>query len=236
MRLFNIMATAFDNFDRSIQTFLSKTFNNLGLNYSHSQIFGVIFDGMKGIMQNIMFYIEDAFTEQNIYTATRKKSIYSLAKISGYDPYYGSAASGVVLGSLIINNGVTASKLVISNNTKLLNTINGLTYTIDMGTDNYIIDVTKPLFKHEFKVVQGTYITATYAAKGYQLETAHIDTAALYDKNYIEVRVNGIVFEQVSNIYDMTEKSKTYIVKTGYDNAFDIMFGNGTYGYYSFWG
>ena len=116
MRLFNIMATAFDNFDRSIQTFLSKTFNNLGLNYSHSQIFGVIFDGMKGIMQNIMFYIEDAFTEQNIYTATRKKSIYSLAKISGYEPYYGSAATGVVLGNLIINNGVTASKLVISNN------------------------------------------------------------------------------------------------------------------------
>ena len=231
MRLFNIMATAFDNFDRSIQTFLSKTFNNLGLNYSHSQIFGVIFDGMKGIMQNIMFYIEDAFTEQNIYTATRKKSIYSLAKISGYEPYYGSAASGVVLGSLIINNGVTASKLVISNNTKLLNTVNGLTYTIDMGTDNYIVDVTKPLFKHEFKVVQGTYVTATYAAKGYQLETTHIDTAALYDKNYIEVRVNGKVFDQVSNIYDMTEQSQTYVVKTGYDNAFDIMFGNGTYGY-----
>ena len=231
MRLFNIMATAFDNFDRSIQTFLSKTFNNLGLNYSHSQIFGVIFDGMKGIMQNIMFYIEDAFTEQNIYTATRKKSIYSLAKISGYEPYYGSAASGVVLGSLIINNGVTASKLVISNNTKLLNTVNGLTYTIDMGTDNYIVDVTKPLFKHEFKVVQGTYVNATSAAKGYQLETIHIDTAALYDKNYIEVKVNGITFDQVSNIYDMTENSKEYVVTTGYDNAFDIMFGNGTYGY-----
>ena len=73
MKLFDIIDTTFENFDATVRNYLSKTFNDLGLNYSSSQIFGTIFDGMKGIMQNIMFYLEDALTEQNIYTATRKR-------------------------------------------------------------------------------------------------------------------------------------------------------------------
>ena len=63
-----------------------------------------IFDGIKGVMQNIMFYIEDALTEQNIYTATRKKSIYSLAKISGFEANYGNAAGGVLIAKLKVSS------------------------------------------------------------------------------------------------------------------------------------
>ena len=64
-----------------------------------------------------MVYIEDAFTEQNIETATRKKSIYSLAKISGYEPYYGSAASGILNASLISNTNLSSQikKIYIDN-------------------------------------------------------------------------------------------------------------------------
>lgn len=233
MRLFNIMATAFDNFDQSIQTFLSKTLGTIGVNYSHSQIFGVIFDGIKGIMQNIMFYIEDALTEQNIQTATRQKSVYSLAKLSGYDPYYGSAATGTLLCNVISNMTTTSgsTKIIIPNNTTLTNTTNGLNYTIELGTDNYIVDISKPLLQHQLKVIQGSFSTGTYAATGLQLETVHIDVSGYFDKTYIEVRVNGKLFEQVSNLYDMYEGSENYIVSTGYDNSFDIQFGNGTYGY-----
>ena len=54
MKLFNIMQTAYENFDKSVRTYLAKTFNSLGLQYTHSQIFGVIFDGVKGVMQNMM--------------------------------------------------------------------------------------------------------------------------------------------------------------------------------------
>ena len=93
-KLFTLMETSFDRFDETVRTYLSKTFNSLGYQYTHNQIFGIIYDGIKGIMQNAMFYIEDALTEQNVFMASRKKSIYSLAKISGYEPFYGSAAVG----------------------------------------------------------------------------------------------------------------------------------------------
>ena len=97
MKLFNLMETAYNNFDNTVSNYLSKVMNTLGMNGSHSQVFKMIYDGIKGVMQNAMFYIEDALNEQNIFTATRKTSIYSLAKMSGYEPFYGSCASGTLM-------------------------------------------------------------------------------------------------------------------------------------------
>ena len=69
MKLFNLMQTAYQNFDTTVNNYLSKVMNSLGMAGTHSQIFKLIFDGIKGVMQNAMFYIEDALTEQNIFTA-----------------------------------------------------------------------------------------------------------------------------------------------------------------------
>lgn len=226
------MDTAFESFDNTVRTYLQKTFGDLGYNYTHNQIFGVIFDGIKGIMQNIMFYIEDAFTEQNIFTAQRKKSVYSLAKISGYEPYYGAAATGTLYCKLKITNGLPsgANKLYINNDTTVINKQTNIIYTIILPTNYYIIDVTKPLITHEFKIVQGTYRTAKYTTTGVSLETINITGTANYDAQYITVLVNGEEWTKVDNLYEMSENGKNYIVNSGYDNTVNIMFGNGTYG------
>ena len=132
MKLFKQIETKFDSFDMTVRSYLSKVFGNLGMQYSHTQIFGVIFDGIKGIMQNVMFYIEDAFTEQNVKTASRRDSIFSLAKISGFEPEYGHAAAGVVTASLHISNGLntSVSNIYINNHTLLLNENTGISYSI----------------------------------------------------------------------------------------------------------
>ena len=232
MKLFKIMDTSFENFDNTIRRYLAKTLNNLGLEYTHTQIFGVIYDGIKGIMQNIMFYIEDALTEQNIFTATRKKSIYNLAKISGYEAYYGSAASGTLIGNLHINNGLNSksTKIFIYNKSKILNKNTGYTYSLLLQSSYYTIDVAKPLVSHEFKIVQGTFSKASSIAKGIELETVHVNCNNLFDRQYVEVKVNGKTWSEVGNFYDMTENGNEYVLNIGYDNTFDIIFGNGIYG------
>lgn len=226
------MDTSFENFDNTIRRYLAKTLNNLGLEYTHTQIFGVIYDGIKGIMQNIMFYIEDALTEQNIFTATRKKSIYNLAKISGYEAYYGSAASGTLIGNLHINNGLNSksTKIFIYNKSKILNKNTGYTYSLLLQSSYYTIDVAKPLVSHEFKIVQGTFSKASSIAKGIELETVHVNCNNLFDRQYVEVKVNGETWSEVGNFYDMTENGNEYVLNIGYDNTFDIIFGNGIYG------
>lgn len=232
MKLFKVMETSFDQFDNTVRRYLQKTFNNLGLEYSHNQIFSIIFDGVKGIMENMMFYIEDALTEQNIFTAIRKQSVYSLAKISGYEPYYGAAASGTLVGTLHINNGLNSktSKIYINNKTVVTNKYTGINYIIMLPSNYYIFDVAQPLISHEFKIVQGSFRRVSYAAKGINFETVHVTAPDLFDREYLEVKVNGETWEEVGNMYDMTEGGHEYILQVGYDNTFDIMFGTENYG------
>ena len=226
------MDTSFENFDETVRRYLQKTFNNIGLEYSDKQIFSIIFNGIKGIIQNVMFYIEDAFTEQNIFTAIRKQSVYSLAKVSGYEPYYGSAASGTLLGSIQINNGLTSktSKVFIKNKATIINKHTGISYALLLPSNYYIFDVSQPLISHEFKIIEGSFKRSTYTAKGYNFETVHITAPNLFDKEYLEVKVNGETWEITGNFYDMTENGHEYILQVGYDNTFDIMFGNNIYG------
>lgn len=233
MKLFSTIQTTFENFDNTVRNYLAKTFNDLGMQYTHSQIFGVIFDGMKGIMQNIMFYIEDALTEQNIYKASRKQSVYSLAKISGYEPNYGNAASGTLLLTVHLNNGLNvknSSKIYIKNHSVVNNKINGLKYSVKLPTDYYVIDIEKPLIKHEISIIQGVFETNNYVASGQKLETVKVRCVELFDTNQITVKVDGKLWTRVGNMYDMSENGEEYILDIGFDNGFEITFGDGNFG------
>lgn len=232
MRLFKLMSTTFDNFDNTIKNFLSKTFNDLGLQYSHSQVFGAIFDGIKGVIENAMFYIEDALNEQNIFTASRKKSVYSLAKMSGFNAYYGSAAQGTLVASTSVNNGLSskATKIYINNYAKVMNRNTGMSYSIVLSTDYLMFDISKPLTSIEMKICQGSKISGQYTAKGNALETVTVSTSGLYDTQYVDVYVDGTKWTRVYNLYDMTEDGQEYIANIGYESELEIMFGNGIYG------
>ena len=128
MKLFNVIETSYDRYDETIKKYLSNVFGSLGMQYSHSQIFGAVYDGIRGILQNAMFYIEDALTEQNIFTATRQKSVYSLAKISGYEPYYGCAATGTIIGQIDANVELEnkTTKIFIQNYSRIINQRTGV--------------------------------------------------------------------------------------------------------------
>ena len=237
MRLFDVVATKFENFDDTMRSYLQKALASIGVNYKSSQIFGVLLNGIKGVMQNVMFYIEDAFTEQNVFTAVRKKSIFNLAKISGYTPYYGSAAVGtavisVIAGSEAVYSSGTnrVSKLYISDGLQLRDTNTGLVYTISMPVDEYVVDVSKPLVQHEFKIIEGTYYYSQYTAAGYLFETFDVGVNGLWDDNYMQVTVNGEEYTRVASIYEASAGDNVYVLRNGYDSLFSVSFGNGTYG------
>lgn len=232
MNLFNKTQTMFNNFDVSVRSYLSKSFANLGMQYTHSQIFGVIFDGVKGVMQNAMFYIEDALNEQNINKATRKSSIYSLAKLSGFEPFYGSAAVGTLILKTKVNNNLNSksSKIFIQNHTTVTNKNTGINYLIMLPTDSYVCDISRPLITHELKIVQGHMIRSKFIAQGYKLELMNVNSKSFFDKDYIEVKINGQKWKQRDNLYDMTENGMEYIFSTSFESGFSIMFGDGIHG------
>ncbi len=232
MGLFKLNETTFEQYDSTVKTYLTKTLGAVGQQYSHSQIFSIIFDGIKSIMQNAMFYIEDALSEQNVDTAFRKSSLYSLAKLSGYDAFYGASATGLVNCMVSLNSGLgnKTNTVYIKNYTSIINDTTGQQYLVYLPTDYYIIDLSKPLNINQFKIIQGTHKTAGYVAVGEPLETLHINTVGLYDKEYIEVKVDGELYTPVSGLYDMYENDKSYIITTGFNNELDIIFGDNIHG------
>ena len=230
MKIFDVISTSFDRFDNTVTKYLNRALDGIGQN---SQMFNVIFTAIKGIMQNAMFYIEDALTEQNIYTASRKKSIYSLAKSSGYEAYYGSSAVGMIRGNVSINNGLVSSistKISILDHTSIVDKTTGIQYFIMLNMNKYVIDINAPLKTHEFKIVQGIHTFARYISRGEPLERISVNITGLFDRDFVEVRINGKEWTQVSCLYDMSYNSEEYILTVGYENTFDIMFGNGVHG------
>lgn len=233
MRLFELLSTKYSKFDETMNAFLEKAFSGFGQKYSVSNVYGMILTAIKGVMQNIMFYIEDAMTEQNVFTAIRKKSIYSLARISGYEAYYGSPATGTVKISTKISNALESgsTKIILPNMTPILNSSTGYKYLMVLSNDYIVIDMTKPLIQEDIKVVQGKQSIATYQATGTKLETFNITIgSSLISHDYIDVYVNNVKWSIEHNIYDMVEGAESCVVTTGYDGNLSIIFGDGTHG------
>ena len=82
MKLFSLLDIQYSKFTESIKKYLSKTLSSSNESFGNNTVFGQLINVLSGVVQNIMLYIEDALTEQNKYTAQRKKSIYGLAALS----------------------------------------------------------------------------------------------------------------------------------------------------------
>ena len=120
----------YDKFDKAVRDYVSNMLNNFSYKYTNSSIFGQLINVVGSAIQNILSYIEDSITEQNIYTATRKRSIYNLASLSGYQPSLGTTTTCTIAMSFMPNNN-QGSDVVIKNRTSLSCEQNGSTYNIN---------------------------------------------------------------------------------------------------------
>ena len=129
MRLFSLLDTQYNAFLLRVKDYLSKTLSDKNVSFGSNSIFGQIITVVGNAMQNMMLYIEDALVEQNKYTAQRKKSIYGLAALSGYQPSLGKAATATIKLDHLPNNSGRYN-IILNNGTPLTCTQNGLKYNI----------------------------------------------------------------------------------------------------------
>ena len=104
MRIFSLLNKQFNGFVSDVRSYLSKTLSRANTQFGSNTVFGQIITVVGNAIQNIMLYIEDSLVEQNKYTAQRKKSIFGLASLSGYEPFLGKAAIASVKLNYSPNN------------------------------------------------------------------------------------------------------------------------------------
>lgn len=231
MKLFKLSNIKYNALTSEFKTYISNELAKYGITYNSSNIFGQIFKVITGTVQNVMLYIEDALTEQNIYTAQRKKSIYGLASLSGYQPSLGKSTS-VQLKLSFVPNNENKFNIIINNHQKLVCSQNGLYYNIILPQEAIVLSIEKDNNVKYLQAVQGKFETQTFVSTGGKYYTQNIKYMGNLDTDYISVSVNGEEWEKSDSVYDMLPDGKQYVIKQNYIGGIDLIFGNGAHGRY----
>lgn len=229
MKIFNLTDVQYNVFITKIRTYLSETLSKVGVSYSNSSIFGQTINILAAAFQNIMLYIEDSLTEQNKYTAQRKKSVYALAAQSGYNPFLGKSAA-VQIGINFIPNNQSNLNIIINNHEELTCTQNGLQYCIILPQESILLSPDKNNNTRQFAAVQGTFHTENIISTGGKYYTMNVKYTGNTDMDYLEVYVNNEKYEYRDSLYDMDPNGNQYTWRVSLSSGFDLIFGNDIHG------
>lgn len=229
MKIFSLLDTQYNAFINKVQNYVSNTLSNKNVSFGSNTIFGQIITVVGNAMQNVMLYIEDALTEQNKYTAQRKKSIYGLASLSGYQPHLGKATVANIKLSFIPNNNGNHN-VILNNKETLTCTQNGLKYNIMLPQEGTILNPFADNSSKYFSAVQGIFESQRFISSGGQYYTINFKYVGNIDTDYMTVKVNNEEWECTASLYDMTSDAKQYTFKVGINGGIDLIFGNEAHG------
>lgn len=225
MKIIDLLQVRYTDLENQVKTYLAKTLKNYNENYGNNTVFGQLINVLGSTVQSVLLYIEDGLAEQNKYTAQRKKSIYSLAQLGGYNPSLGKAASCITKMTIQPNN-YNSFSVVIPNKTKLICSYNGLKYNIILPQEAITFSLTDDLSNKFIQVVEGNFETQVFISTGGQLYTQNVLFNGDIDIDYLEVKINDEIWERKDSLYDMDPDGKQYTVKTSLNKGIDILFGN----------
>jgi hypothetical protein len=229
MKLFKLIDLQYNNFLARVRNKLSSILTDYGQHYGTNSIFGQLISVLGSVVQNMFVYIEDALVEQNKYTAVRKRSIYNLAQLSGYNPSTGHASTATLKMNFLPNNEEPIS-IMIPNKTRVLCSQNGLTYNMLLAQECLTCNVAIDNSPKYITVVEGAFETQTFMSQGGQLYSINVIFVGDVDVDYLEVYVNNELWERKDSLYDMTVDGKEYVCKTSLSKGLDLFFGNDEHG------
>ena len=229
MRLFTLLQTKYNQFETAVKKHLSQTLSTHNANYGNNTVFGQLINVLGATVQNIMLYIEDAMIEQNKYTAQRKKSVYGLASLTGYQPSLGQA-SGVTLSISYTPTNIESLDILLNNREQLTCTQNGLTYCLVLPQEAIVMSAVNNNSTRYVYAIQGRYETQTFVSYGGKYYVQNFNFVGNLDTKYITVKINNEEWEYVNSFYDMEPNSKQWTYKISAVGGIDLVFGNNKFG------
>jgi hypothetical protein len=212
--------------------YLQLTFNQTRNIFTVASAWGQILFVLQNLSQLILYFIEDSITELNIYQATRDYSVRSLARIAGYDAGRATASQGeVTLGWNTLQGDVGGGAVLITNNTLIRNTQNGLTYVLRLPGPKLRLNLVRGTGVRT-SIIQGVTDTATFTGTGNLLQSYNVPSRAgnYVDQFNVDVYVNNEQWKRYDSLYDIPYNGKGYLVKTGISEGIDVYFGNVNFG------
>lgn len=208
--------------------FVSNTYKSSSKYFSMASPLGQLLQVIMHLGRMLFYYIEDSITELNILTATRPNSIKGLARLTGHNPTRAIASRGSV--KLYFKNKSNSDKdvIIIPNNSTLLNTNNGLTYTLMSPASEIRLDKNGDSNGITVSITQGYIETQQVTGNGYPLQSFNIQSkkSTDIDNFHVNIYVDGEKWKNFDSILDMGFMENGVLVKTGQNGGIDIFFGN----------
>ena len=138
IKIFKLNRIKFDELYKDATAYIKATYKAVGQKFNTASPFGQLLQVILHLGRMIFYYIEDSITGLNIRTAYRPDQVKGLAALAGHDTSRPIAARGAIkiayydTGDAALNGNIC----YIANKTKVVNKLNGYTYTILMGADN----------------------------------------------------------------------------------------------------
>ena len=212
--------------------YLSEKYQQSSDLFTPASPFGQILSVVSNISELIFYYIEAAITELNISRARNAQSIFGLSRLTGHNPSRGVSA----FGSIQLNIAPGAASQISGNTLRIPNycalncETNGLTYFLDLGSDEFIAIDKTSLTPQQVTIVQGLVQTQGFTGTGFPLQSFSINTLDPSDDQRIKVTVNGVDYPVEDSLYDLGNNEPGCLVKTGINGGLDVYFGTGNFG------
>ena len=212
-----------------LDQYLSQYFQKAKTYYSRKSIFGQVINYIKDLSNLIMYYVHKSTTENNIITAQNDVSLAHFAELSGHNIVRYISSKGSVRFHLLPNTvSEIGNTLIVRKYAELKCEANSLTYLVDITDEHKIISLSKNDFV--LPVIEGKIKEFSFVSDGTPIQTIHLEETENIEMYEVKVFVNEEPWEQVAGLTEMTYKSKSWFIKTGFINAIDIIFGDGVRG------
>ena len=232
LKFLSTLRTSGNQIKADARTYISRVYKRANTLFTEASPFAQIVNVMSELGELIMFYIEDATVEQNIYTAQQPESIYGLSRLTGHDATRGFAATGEIefrwkVGADL--GKIAGTGLNIDARSELSCELNGLKYTLLTQQEKFRLEKSNK-YKTKCAIIQGQFEQQTFTGTGESMQSYNIKINSLTDHSKVTVAVNGEQWTKHDSIYDLLNEEKGYILKTGISGGLDVYFGTGNFG------
>jgi hypothetical protein len=228
---------SFQNIKAEVERYLTSKHNKSSISYSPASPYGQLLDVIERMFANGMFYLKSSINSLNILgrNSNIESNILTTAILNGYNPFRAISSTGTlklkVKTGIDLESELRGLKFTLRDKSLLRNKTNGLFYSIKLSTESITYNVQNG---QEFfiEIIQGQYKEVNLTGTGEKNQTFQVQALRGEEiENFnIDVRVNGEIWNVKKHIYELSNKEKACVVRTGISGGLDIIFGNGSFG------
>jgi hypothetical protein len=228
---------SFSNIKAEIERFLKTEHNKANALYSPASPFGQILSIIENLHQLSLLYLKNSIKglDLTIPDSNNPRVIKNAAIVAGHNPGRALSATGnlklTVKAGIDLSTELPGGRVTFLNKSLMRNNTNGLDYSLNLGVDKTTYNV-NPTTQIYLPIIQGKFSKRTLTGTGNINQTFSI---ALKGRDQIEnfnieVLVNGEYWTVKKHLYEISPNEKACVVKTGFNEGIDLIFGNGGFG------